>query len=83
MQCDQQVKEGDSPLCSAPMRSHLQSCIQLWGPEEEGHVPVRVSTEENHEDDQRDGAPLLWRQAVRVGIAQPEEEIAPGRPYST
>lgn len=37
----------------------------------------------DHRDAQRAGAPLLWRQAVRVGAVQGGEEKAPGRPYST
>ena len=35
------------------------------------------------EEGQRAGAPLLWRQAERVGVVQPGEEEAPGRPYSS
>ena len=38
---------------------------------------VGASPEEGHEDDQRAGAPLLWGQAERVGVAQPGEEKAP------
>lgn len=37
-----------------------------------------------HEDDPRAGAPLLWRQAERVGTLQPEGEKALERPnYGT
>jgi len=35
-----------------------------------------VGPEEVHKDAQRTGAPLLWRQAERVGVAQPGEEKA-------
>jgi len=27
------AKEGILPLCSAPVRPHLKSCIQLWSPQ--------------------------------------------------
>ncbi|GAB0175444.1 hypothetical protein GRJ2_000009600 [Grus japonensis] len=33
-----------------------------------------------HRDDARAGAPLLWRQAERVGVVQPGEEKVLGRP---
>ena len=34
-----------------------------------------------HKNDQRDGTPLLRREAERVGAVQPGEEKAVGRPY--
>lgn len=33
-----------------------------------------------HVDDERAGAPLLWRRAERAGLVQPGEEVALGRP---
>jgi len=35
----------------------------------------------DHKNNQRDGIPLLGGQAERVGVVQPGEEKAPGRPY--
>ena len=79
----QQVEGGDSAplLCSGEMppgvlRSALQPSAQ------ERHGPAGVRPEEGHKDDQRDGAPLLWGKAERVGAVQHGEEKAPGRPYS-
>jgi len=40
-------------------------------------------TFEGHKNDPRDGPPPLQRQAVRVGVVQPGEEKAPGRPDSS
>ncbi|KAK4814838.1 hypothetical protein QYF61_027811 [Mycteria americana] len=50
---------------------------------QEGHGAVGVSPEEGHENDLRAGAPLLRGQAERVGVVQPGEEKAAGRPYSS
>lgn len=34
-----------------------------------------------HEDAQRAGKPLLWRQVERIGVIQPGEGKGPGRPH--
>lgn len=36
---------------------------------------------EKQENNLRTGAPLLWKQGERVGVAHPGEEKAPGIPY--
>jgi len=40
-----------------------------------------VGPGEDHKNDQRYGVLLLWGEAERVGVIQPGEEKAAGRPY--
>lgn len=42
-----------------------------------------MGLEEGQEDGQRAGAPLLWREAEKVGIVQLVEENSLGKPYSS
>lgn len=44
----------------------------------ERHGPIRTGPEEGHRNGQRTGAPLLERQADKVGTVQPEGEKALG-----
>ncbi|KAK4827360.1 hypothetical protein QYF61_017285 [Mycteria americana] len=78
------VEGGDSAplLCSgetppAVLRPALEPSAQ------QGHGAVGAGPEEGHENDPRAGAPLLRGQAERVGVVQPGEEKAAGRPYSS
>jgi len=50
---------------------------------QERHEPVGAGTEEGDKNDPRAGAPLIWGRAERVGVAQPGEEKAARRPYSS
>ena len=49
---------------------------------QERHGPVGAGSEEGHKNHQRAGTPLLQGKAERVGVVQPGEEKAPGRPSS-
>ena len=77
----QQVKGGDSApllhsgetspgvLCPALVPSAPQQTWTCWSRSRGGH-----------QNDLRDGTPLLWGKAERVGVVQPGEEKGPGRP---
>ncbi|GAB0177846.1 cell surface A33 antigen [Grus japonensis] len=70
-----QVEGGDSAplLCSRETPPGVP--YPALGPSVQDVLgPVRVGPEEGHEDDQRAGTFLLWRQAERVGAVQPGEE---------
>ncbi|GAB0193227.1 mitochondrial enolase superfamily member 1 [Grus japonensis] len=73
-------REGILPLysalvrlpCSTPSSSGVPRTRRTWS--------CWSKSRGGHGDDQRAGVPLLWRQAERVGVVQPGEEKAPGRP---
>ena len=36
--CDQRVEEATLPLRAAPVRPHMEYCVQLWGPQHKDTV---------------------------------------------
>lgn len=55
----QQGREGVLPFCSAVLKLHLQICLQVWVPAQEGWGASEASPEERPQGNQRDGAALL------------------------
>jgi len=68
------LREGILTLCSALVRPHLESCIQLWSPQQRKDMDLAT---DGHKNDQREGTPLLQGKAETVGADQPGEEKAP------
>ena len=54
--------------------------LDLSAQERQG--PAGAGPEEGHKSDPRDGAPLLWGKAERVGTVQRGEDKSVGRSYS-
>ncbi|KAK4832689.1 hypothetical protein QYF61_025150 [Mycteria americana] len=75
------AREGILPLCSALVRPPCSAASSS------GVLSIRKTwscgsgSRGDHGNDQRAGTPLLWRKAGRVGVVQPGEEKALGRPY--
>ncbi|GAB0202500.1 hypothetical protein GRJ2_002715600 [Grus japonensis] len=68
------------PLCSALVRPPCSAASSSGVPRMRRTWSCWSESRGGHRDDARAGAPLLWRQAERVGVVQPGEEKAVGRP---
>ena len=80
-ECGQQVEGSDSaPLLWSGETPSGVLCPALEPSAQERHGTVGAGPEEGHKDAQRDGTPLVWGKAERVGAVQPGEERAVGRP---
>lgn len=76
------VGQGRWFSLSALVRPSWRNPSSSGIPAQEGHGPLEVSPDEGHEDDQRNGAPFLWRWAERVEVVHLKEK-ASERPQST
>ncbi|GAB0192676.1 hypothetical protein GRJ2_001732900 [Grus japonensis] len=68
------------PLYSALVRPPCSTVSSSGGPSTGETWSCWSESRGGHEADRRAGAPLLWRQAERVGVVQPGEEKALGSP---
>lgn len=73
------LKWSDPPHYSAPVKSCLDYCIQVWRTQIKTWI-CWVGSEKDHENDLMVREPLLWRQAGGVSLVHPAEEAGWGRP---
>ncbi|GAB0191304.1 mitochondrial enolase superfamily member 1 [Grus japonensis] len=73
-------REGILPLYSTLLRPPCSAASSSGVPRTRRTWSCWSESRGGHQDAQRAGAPLLWRQAERVGLVQPGEEKAPGTP---
>jgi len=74
-------REGILPLCSALVRPHLESCIQLWSPQHRKAMDLLERVQKRATRMIRGLEHLSYDKRLRVGVVQLGEEKAPGRSY--
>jgi len=77
-------REGILPLCSALVRHHPESCIQLWSPQHKNDTELLEWVQRKATKMTQGLEHLCCEERPRdLGLIQPEEDQAVGRPYSS
>jgi len=67
-------------LCSAFVRPHLESCIQLWGVQHRKHMDLLEQVQRRATKMIRGMEHLSFEEKRKTGVVQPAEENSPERP---